>query len=239
MNPIEPSRNRNVIVLLVLGTICLWKVGAIPAAEPTPTAESQLRDRLRATMLQLRTAETDRAALQAAQAQWADEKTKLTERTEALTKQVNQEKQTLQVMDSLKSQVARQEKEIAQLKETIESDRQTAELARNKAAERDKLVEEVVLGLERLVVDRQEKNLALYKIGNEVLQRYEKFGLGVAITAREPFTGITRVKLQNLVQDYQDKLQSERVTLNEKDLASIRDKLQLEPGPKTSSQASK
>jgi len=50
--------------------------------------------------------------------------------------------------------------------------------------------------------------------------------------AREPFIGITRVKLQNLVQDYQDKLQSDRVTLSEKDLASYREKLRLEPSTK-------
>jgi len=229
MKPIELPRRRNVIPFLMLGALCLLQAQAIPAAEPTQTVEAQLRERLRATMLQLRAAETERAALQAVQAQWADEKQKLTERNEALTKQINENKQTAQVVDSLKSQVSRQEKEIAQLKEAIESGTQAAELARNKETERTKLVEEVVIGLERLVVDRQAKNLALYKIASEILQRYEKFGLGDALTAREPFIGITRVRLQNLVQDYQDKLLNERVTLNEKDLASYRDKLLNQP----------
>ncbi|MEI6083056.1 MAG: phage major capsid protein [Verrucomicrobiota bacterium] len=230
---------RNVISLLILGALCLLPARAVPAAEPPPTVELQLRDRLRATMLQLRTAEAERAALQAGQTQWADEKKKLTERTEALTKQVNENKLTAQVVDGLKSQIAHQEKEIAQLKETVEVGKQAAELARNKEADRAKRVEEVVAGMERLVVDRQEKNLALYKIANEILQRYEKFGLGDAITAREPFTGITRVKLQNLVQDYQDKIASERVTLSEKDLATYRDKILQEASAKSSSQTSK
>jgi hypothetical protein len=43
------------------------------------------------------------------------------------------------------------------------------------------------------------------------LDRYEKFGLGDALTAREPFVGLTKVKFQNLVQDYQDKLSDQKV----------------------------
>jgi hypothetical protein len=65
--------------------------------------------------------------------------------------------------------------------------------------------------LKRKLDDRDRKNFELFKLGNEILKRYEKFGLGDALAAREPFTGITRVKLQNLVQDYQDKLADQRV----------------------------
>jgi len=225
MKPTQSLWKRNVLVSLLLGVLCCGPVPLLLAADPGPSAETQLRDRLRATLLQLRTAESERAALQAAQVQWADEKSKLTERVEALTKQVNANKQTLVVVDGLKTQVARQDKELAQLKDAVESGRQAAEAARTKETERAKVVEEVVAGLERLVADRQAKNLALYQLANEILQRYEKFGLGDALTAREPFTGITRVKLQNLVQDYQDKLRTDRVTLTEKDLAAYRDKL--------------
>jgi hypothetical protein len=48
-------------------------------------------------------------------------------------------------------------------------------------------------------------------MGSEILTRYEKFGLGEAIGAKEPFTGLTRVKLQELVQDYKDKLLNQTV----------------------------
>ena len=229
MKSLKLLPNRKIITCLILGALCLLGAGALLAADPAPTAETQLRDRLRATLLQLRTAESERAGLQAAQVQWTDEKSKLTERVEALTKQVNANKQTLVVVDGLKSQVAQQDKELAHLKEAVESSRQAAEVAHTKEVERAKVVEEVVTGLERLVADRQAKNLALYQVANEILQRYEKFGLGDALTAREPFTGITRVKLQNLVQDYQDKLRTDRVTLTEKDLAAYRDKLLGEP----------
>jgi hypothetical protein len=223
----------SVICFLMLGVFCLLGAQTIPAAEPTETIETRLREKLRDTMLQLRdaetAAETERAALQAAQAQSADEKKVLTAKLEAITKEAAANSLAAKAADNLKIQLARQDKEIAQLKETIESCQQTAELVRNKEAERAKLVDEAVTELERLVADRQVKNLALYKIASEILQRYEQFGLGDALRAREPFVGITRVKLQNLVQDYQDKLLNERTTLDKKDLESYQDKLRNQP----------
>jgi hypothetical protein len=57
--------------------------------------------------------------------------------------------------------------------------------------------------------------LELYKLGNEILTRYEKFGLGEALQAKEPFVGVSRVKLQALVQDYKDKLLDQAITSGE------------------------
>jgi len=65
--------------------------------------------------------------------------------------------------------------------------------------------------LQRLVADREAKNLALYQLSGEILTRYQKFGLGDALLAREPFIGVSRVKLQTLVQDYHDKLRDQLV----------------------------
>jgi len=213
---------RTVSSLLMLGVLWLVVAQVIPAADQPQTVETQLRERLRDTVLQLRAAEAERTALQAAQAQSADEKRVLTEQLAAITKEANANKQAAKaadsLTDSLKTKVARQDEEIAQLKEAMESCRQAAKLARNKETERARLTAEAVNELERLVADRQAKNLALYKIASEILERYRRFGLGDAITAREPFIGITRVKLENLVQGYQDKLMNERTTLEKKDL---------------------
>jgi hypothetical protein len=46
----------------------------------------------------------------------------------------------------------------------------------------------------------------LFTVGEEILNRYSKFGFGEALAAREPFTGLTRTKLETLVQGYQDRL---------------------------------
>jgi hypothetical protein len=76
--------------------------------------------------------------------------------------------------------------------------------------ERARLAIEVPV-LRQLVADREAKNIALYKLGDDILTRYERFGLGDALGAKEPFIGVSRVKLENLVQDYKNKLRDQIV----------------------------
>lgn len=47
-----------------------------------------------------------------------------------------------------------------------------------------------------------ENNLQLYEITNEVLDRYEHVGLFTKASAGEPFTRITRTRIENLVDEY-------------------------------------
>ena len=54
----------------------------------------------------------------------------------------------------------------------------------------------------------------MYEIGTEILNRYAKFGLGTAITAREPFIGITRARLESLVEDYSGQLATQRIRMD-------------------------
>ena len=65
--------------------------------------------------------------------------------------------------------------------------------------------------LQRKIDDDEQRNIALYGVANEILTRYEKFSLGDALEAKEPFTQLTRVKLENLVQGYQDKLVAQKI----------------------------
>ena len=84
------------------------------------------------------------------------------------------------------------------------------QLANRTETERAKLAAQA-LQLQRTVADRETKNLTLFKLASEILTRYENFGLGDALLAKEPFIGVSRVKLQNLVQDYQGKLRDQVV----------------------------
>ena len=68
--------------IIILGLLCALPGALLRAQTAQPSAaEAKLRESLRATMLQLRTSENDKAVLQAAQAE-SDEKIK------ALTAQV-------------------------------------------------------------------------------------------------------------------------------------------------------
>ena len=189
---------------------------AVQAAD-APTAESKLREALRATTLQLRTAETDKSNLMAKQAESDQQIKELNSKVEALVKQAAEDKKS---QDELNSKIADRDAELTSLRvdfaKSQEALKQASALAKTKEEQRAKLAGDGIL-LQRHVADLQTRNGELFKLGNEILSRYEKFGLGTALTAREPFTGITRTKLENLVQDYQDKLSDQTVAkLDEK-----------------------
>ena len=187
-------------------------------AEPQPIspAVQKLRDSLRNTMMQLRTSENDKAVLQATQAENEEKIKTLTEQAEKLSKQLIADKDASdKSIATLHGQIDERDKQIGGLKEGIlklEAEiKRVTDIANTKEAQRAKL-EEQGIQLTRRVADQQTKNAGMFKIANEILVRYEKFGLGDALTAREPFTGITRVKLQSLFEEYQDKLVDQKIT---------------------------
>jgi len=47
-----------------------------------------------------------------------------------------------------------------------------------------------------------EKNLQLFEINGEILDRYEHVGLFTKVSSAEPFTRITRTRIENLVDEY-------------------------------------
>jgi chromosome segregation ATPase len=81
-------------------------------------------------------------------------------------------------------------------------------------AARAKLATDIIM-LRRVVDDRETKNLELFNTANEILTRYEKFSLGDALSAKEPFVGLTRAKLQEFVQDYKDKILDEKIRIGQ------------------------
>jgi hypothetical protein len=56
-----------------------------------------------------------------------------------------------------------------------------------------------------------EANLQLYEINGEILDRYEHVGLLTKVSAAEPFTKITRTRIENLVDEYRERAQQLRV----------------------------
>jgi chromosome segregation ATPase len=197
-------------LILLLGL--LW-AGSLHAADAA--AEAKLRDNLRKTLLQLRQIQGERDAFQADKAQLEQDKKDISDKLEATTKQAAANQKTADAkIAELGTKLLNQENEIVQYKEALEkwkvSQKQAADLAQKKEAERAKLAQQSI-ELQRRVDDQQRKNAEMFRISLEVLKRYEKFGLGTALTAREPFVGTTRVKLESLVQEYHDKLADQKI----------------------------
>jgi chromosome segregation ATPase len=200
--------------LLALGLSFLFLAVALPAAEPAGDTTA-LRAALRDSMQQLRTAQSELAALQAGQAAVADENKALTGKYEALKKQIAADRAVADKSTAaLTAQVAEQKQTIARLNEALEKAKaegeKAAQAARAAEGQGTKLAAENIV-LQRRVADREARNLALFLVANEILTRYEEFSLGNALRAKEPFVGLTRTKLENLVQDYQDKILEQRV----------------------------
>lgn len=198
---------------VVTSALALIAVSAFGADAPGP--EAKMREALRNTMLQMRTLQTEKDALQVAKDQLEADKKIVDEKLAAMSKQSEADQKVAQTtIDSLHGKLDARDEEIAGLRKSLEewkgSQKKAAALAETKEGARAKLALEKI-ELQRRVDDQQAKNREMYKIGAEVLSRYEKFGLGTAITAREPFVGTTRVKLENLVQDYGDKLADQRI----------------------------
>lgn len=201
--------------LTVAGCSMVVANAAEQAADPTV----KLRESLRNTMVQLRTEQAERATLQAAQAESEAKLKELTAKVESLTKQAATEQSaSRKALEEANASAENRAKQIVRLEETLDKWKdgynKAATLAQEKETARAQLAQESI-AQKRTIADQKAKNVALYDLACEILTRYEKFGLGEAVKAREPFTGITRARLETLVQDYQDKVADQRIRDND------------------------
>jgi chromosome segregation ATPase len=196
-------------------------ISQLHAAEPAdPTIK--LREQLRAITLQLRTAQTEAANAQAAQAATQNANDTLAAKITTLEKRVetlNKETATTklaneQTLATLQAKLADRDKRLALLNEALDKWKdgyqKAAAVARTKEDERAQLAAEIIT-LKHTIADRETKNIALFNTANEILDRYQNYSLGKALAAREPFVSTTRVKVENQVQGYKDKILDNRI----------------------------
>lgn len=191
---------------------------AAPEVDPT----AKMREQLKSVMLQLRASQTETANAQTAAAA-ADAKAKeleaqvakLTKQNETLVNQANKDKaRAEQDTAKLNEKVADRDKRLVEYNEALakwkDGYQKAAAVARTKEDERAALASEAIV-LKRTLADRESKNIALFNTSIEILDRFENYALGKALSAREPFIGTSRVKVENLVQGYKDKVIENRV----------------------------
>lgn len=205
------TTNNTIRNLMLLG-IFLMIVASAGASEKKGVnpAEQKMRETIRNTMVQLRDANAKLATVQAAQAETEEKVKELQGQLEELTKKSSAEKKAAnETIDDLKTKLTASELQVNHLTESLGKWKlgyaKLADYAKATEGKRAELASKIIL-LDRRIADQQVKNAEMYRLGNEVLDRYAQFGLGTAISAREPFVGVTKVKFQNLVQDYQNKL---------------------------------
>jgi chromosome segregation ATPase len=194
--------------------LLLSAASSMRGAEVNP-AEAKLREGLKNTMLQLRAVQTEKSALEAAKAELDEKVQTLTAQTDTLTKQLADDKAAAEKrIAELTDRVVARGNDLMRVQADLDKEKtahkEADALAARKEAERAKVNSEKLV-LERKVADQQARNTKMFEIGSEILSRYEKFGLGTAIAAREPFVGLTRIKLKNMFQELGDKLADEKI----------------------------
>ena len=177
---------------------------------PGAAAEARLRDALKQMTTRVQTAEGEAATLKAAQADLEAKNKDLAAKVEKLIKEATAEKAAAdKALAAAEAKVAERDADLARTKEALEKWKaghaKVTELGQKAEAARVALLSKAT-ALEQRVADLTRRNLALFKIGSEILTRLEGFSFGTALAAREPFVGTTRVKLENEVQGYKDKL---------------------------------
>jgi chromosome segregation ATPase len=203
----------NLRLFLSVGLFSLLPLAAFCAGD-AENGEARLRESLRGAMLQLRNAQTDLANAQSNQAAQADEIKSLKEQLALVRKNGAEDRVAAEKKaEEWKAKLAEQTSETARYREASEQWKVECEKASATAqateVKRAQLFGDSIM-LERQVADLRTKNAALYRLGRAILGRYEKLGLGEQFLAREPFVGRTRVALENLIQDYDDKLVDQR-----------------------------
>jgi DNA repair exonuclease SbcCD ATPase subunit len=185
-------------------------------AAPDQDASARLREMLHRTQEALRDAQAQNADLIKA-------KTEAEQKLQAASGRLETDRKT-----SAASQAALQtqlqaandarvelEKKLGALQEQLSAARQ-----KNVEGERQLTARESELTTTKQALEQSKgatasceaKNMALYGYAQEVLQLYKHKGVWAAVAQKEPVLGFKEVEIENVVQEYQLKYDSERIS---------------------------
>ncbi len=170
-------------------------VCATAAASAQSDDGARLRDQLRRVTLELRQAQDDQATLQA-------QKIAAEMERDTAKKQLASAQAELARVRRDTGRASAVEGDLARTKQALT---EAAAAAQQSQAERDKIkaAADGTLGMLDACVA---KNAKLVALGNEILAHYDDSDFFDSALAREPFTKLRRVELENLAQSYQDRV---------------------------------
>jgi len=110
----------------------------------------------------------------------------------------------------------------AQMNELVRKFRETVQALRRTEEEKSRLGDELSASRSRFQACAED-NRALFEVANEVLERYEEKGVFRQVAQNEPFTQLTRVRIENLVDEYRYQLEDNRVPEDDSDAGAADD----------------
>lgn len=175
-----------------------------------PSMEERLRAQLRATTTQLQQAQAQLAQLQAGGGNSAPASDASKKELADLRAQLDAERARARQLSESSAAAHREAQTVADKANTQITQLRAAydELlrrARASEAERQKLATATATQ-QNALQQCEAKNAKLYAVGQEVLNAYESMDVSTVIAARQPFATKSRVKYEQIAQEYGDKL---------------------------------
>lgn len=215
----EHAVSRKIFPALLLASLAAM-AGTTHAQQPPggQSMEERLRAQLRATTTQLQQVQNELAALKAGQqqpamAQAAPAKPEL----DVLKKELSQtqaqlaaERQAREAASAGSQQLRQQaqaasDKATAQVAQYRNAYDELLKMARTSEAERQRLATEAATH-RTAITQCEAKNAQLYAVGQEILGAYETMDVGTVLASRQPFAAQSRVKYEQIAQQYGDRL---------------------------------
>lgn len=167
--------------------------------------EERLRAQLRITTTQLQQAQNELAAFKGG-AGPASTPADIDKVKKDLASSQAAERQAREKLSGMKHQnQAELDKAHAQIAQYRGAYDELLKLARATEAERQRLAGETTSHAQA-ALQCKAKNVQLYETGQEILRAYETLDMGSVMSARQPFAAQSRVKLDEIAQQYGDKL---------------------------------
>ncbi len=196
--------------IVVAGLLLVGLMGAGSALADQSDPETRLRAALKTASARIRELEEQNTTLAAKQADADREKQTLTQKAAEDDKALAElHKQTDADKAALEQAAAAQHQQQDSIAKWQASYNEAADKARTRDADAKQL--DTVLGQTRPRLQSCEaKNAALYKLGEDVLDLYDKKDF-FDVVSGEPVTKLKRVELENTMQDYEDKMRDNKV----------------------------
>lgn len=190
---------------LLTALVLLVSLPSMPLhAEPKkPNREREMIVRLQQN---LQKSEQEKAALQ-------QQKAAVDEQLKAADDKVLTLGKTAHRAAGLDRRVATLERDAAALRERLaEAEKQAAGLdaAKKSAEAENSRLRSQLARLEKDADASEAKNVQLYKYSLELLELYRHKGGFTSLAQAEPFTGLKRVEIDNLIEEYRDKLDAQK-----------------------------
>jgi chromosome segregation ATPase len=208
------------VTLLVLGCLVF---GSVHAASDKKASKD--KEALRRVQMQLQQVQGQIATLEQEKATLGGERDlarkeakvaqgKLGKLNKSLSEEKTRGEQLAKDLEGVKQELGTNQTRLgeteAKLAETAKTLFQTQQtLARTESDKRQ--LEGVKVRQEKEIASCESKNLKLYQTGRDLMTRFEQKSCGEILAQKEPFTGLKRVEVENLLEEYRDKLDDQKL----------------------------